>query len=312
MNEPRPAPPPDFARTRGCAPTLTIGIPAYNRPELLAETLASIANQRGSHSIEVVVCDDGDRAETRSAVEACAVANIRYFVNHPPLGAVRNWNRCIELAAAPWVTILHEDDALFPWFLDTVVRQLRAENAAVAIRCVQGEQFTPPPEPGPPPKPTPYPAIWFVKGSMTPFPGVVFPRELALRIGGFDPNQGGTADHAFWYALARVGRFEVVRHAAAFYRVNPGQWTEREWPTMLRQVHLLRLRVSREQLPTKPRLGRWLARFYTARSARSYAKRFQERPAILARAQQFERMPFAWLPSGWVWAFLRWLPRWTR
>jgi glycosyltransferase involved in cell wall biosynthesis len=312
MNEPHSAPPPDFARTSGRTPTVTIGIPAYNRPELLQQTLASIAAQRGNHAFEVVVCDDGGLAETRRVVEQSAVTDIRYFINRPALGAVRNWNCCIELAGAPWVTILHEDDALFPWFLDTITPYLKPDVAAVAIRCLQGEQFTARDEAPSRPTAKPYPAIWFVKGSMTPFPGAVFPRELALRLGGFDPKQGGTADHAFWYALARAGRFDVVRHISAFYRVNPGQWTEREWPAMLRQVHLLRLRVGREQLPTMPRLGRWLARFYTARSARSYAKRFQERPAVLARAQQFERMPLAWLPSGWVWAFLRVLPRWVR
>jgi hypothetical protein len=288
---------------------MTIGIPAYNRPELLRETLSSIAAQHGNYSFEVIVCDDGALVETRRAIEQSSVADIRHFVNRPALGAVRNWNRCIELAAAPWVTILHEDDALFPWFLDTVAPRLRPDLAAIAIRCVQGEQFALRTEGARRPPPKPYPAIWFVKGSMTPFPGVVFPRALALQIGGFDPKQGGTADHAFWYALGRAGRFEVVRHVAAFYRVSPGQWTEREWPAMLRQVHLLRLRISREQLPKKPRLGRWLARFYTARSARSYARRFPEQPAILARAQRFEKMPFAWLPSGWVWAFLRVLPR---
>lgn len=305
MTEPRPSISPDFARTNGRTPVLTIGIPAYNRPELLHDTLASIAAQQGGYDIEVVICDDGAQPETRRVAENSNVANLRYYINRPGLGAVRNWNRCIELANAPWVTILHEDDMLYPWFAATIFPQLREGISAVAIRCVQGEHYAPREEGSKPPSPKPYPALWFVKSSMTPFPGVVFPRELALRLGGFDPRKGGTADHAFWYALARAGRFDVVRHVAAFYRVNPGQWTERAWPDMLRQVHLLRLQVGREQLPTKPRLGRWLARFYTARSARSYAKRFKERPAVLARAQKFERMPFAWLPSGWVWAFLR-------
>jgi hypothetical protein len=78
---------------------------------------------------------------------------------------------------------------------------------------------------------------------------------------------------------------------------------------MLRGAHLLRLRIAREQLGRYPRLGRWLARFYTARMARSYARRFSETPAILRRARQFERIRLAWIPSGWVWKGLQLLPR---
>lgn len=303
MNPATPAP--DFQRRSGQPPRVAIGVPTYNRPELLRETLASIAAQRGHVPFEVIVCDDGGLAATRAVVEQAALPDVRYYVNRPALGAVRNWNRCIALAEAPWVTILHEDDALFPWFLATVAPQFQADIAAVAIRCVQGERLEPPPAPSAVPPPHDYPALWFVKSSMTPFPGVVFPRELALRLGGFDAAQGGTADHAFWYALARAGRFVVIRHVAAFYRVNPGQWTERAWPAMLRSLHVLRLRIAREQLPRARRLGRWLARYHTARSARAYSCRFTERPLTLLRAQRFERIPLGWLPSGWVWAFLR-------
>jgi glycosyltransferase involved in cell wall biosynthesis len=305
-------PPPDFQRRSGRAPQLTVGIPTYDRPHLLRETLRSLEAQHGGSAFEVVICDDGGRPETRAAIEASALPDVRYYVNRPSLGAIGNWNRCIELAAAPWVTILHEDDAVYPWFIATVAPHLGVGTAAVAIRCVQGERFEPRVEVNPPPPPRDYPALWFIKSSMTPFPGVVFPRELALRLGGFDRAQGGTADHAFWYALAHAGRFVVVRHVAAFYRITPGQWTERAWPEMLRSLHVLRLRIAREQFPAAPRLGRWLARFYTARSARAYARRFAERPLTLVRARRFEGIPGAWLPSGWVWAFLRLLPRLRR
>lgn len=295
----------DYERGGKSTPLVTVGIPCYNRPQLLAQTLASIASQNGSNDCEVVVCDDGALAETRRVVEASAIGNLRYFVNRPSLGPVRNWNRCIEVARGKWGTVLHEDDLLYPWFLATVVPELRDGLAAVAVRCVQGA--TPPTIAAPATKAAarPYAPIWFLKASMTPFPGVVFPRDLALRLGGFDPKQEGLADYAFWYELARHGRIETVRTVAAFYRVNEGQWTERAWPTMLRRAHLLRLRIAREQLATRPRLGRWIARFYTARMARAYARRFTERPAVLARAQRFEKIPLHNIPSGWVWALLK-------
>lgn len=308
-----PQPSPEFARGERPTPLITIGIPCYNRPVLLAEALASIANQHGCDDFEVVVSDDGAMAETRRVVEQCALPTVRYYVNRPAVGAVRNWNRCLELAAGRWVTVLHEDDLLYPWFLATVVPALRPGVAAVAVRCAQGA--TPPPLPVPrtsPPPPRTYHPAWFLKASMTPFPGVVFDRDLGLRLGGFDASREGLADYAFWYDLARHGRIETFRTTAAFYRVNEGQWTERAWPGMLRRAHLLRLRIAREQLPSHRRLGRWLARFYTARMARSYSRRFTERPAVLHRAQRLARIPLSGLPSGWVWALLKVLPRLPR
>ena len=70
-------------------------------------------------------------------------------------------------------------------------------------------------------------------------------------------------------------------------------------------THLLRLRIAREQFPSSPRTGRWLARFFTHRNALSYARRFPERPASLVRALRLGRIPFSGIPSGWVWAGLR-------
>jgi hypothetical protein len=146
---------------------------------------------------------------------------------------------------------------------------------------------------------------------MTPFPGVVFSRDLALKLGGFDRRESGIADYAFWYALARAGHIETIPVTAAFYRISDEQWTREAWPAMLRRAHLLRLRIAREEFSDHPKLGLWLARFYTARMARSYAQRFNEKPGSLARALKFRQIPLAWLPSGWVWRFLQLSPRLT-
>jgi hypothetical protein len=151
-----------------------------------------------------------------------------------------------------------------------------------------------------------YPESYFLKSAMTPFPGVLFPRELALKLGGFDRRWGGLADYEFWYRLACAGRIEVVDTVGAFYRVSPGQWTDQVWPEMLRRIHLLRLRIAQDQFPDSPDLGRWFARFFTYRTARSYQKRFRDQhPASLARALRFKQIVGSWLPSGWVWAWLK-------
>jgi len=286
-------------------PLVTFGIPAYRRTGLLREALASIAAQTEPADYEVVVADDGSLEEARLAAARYPGGRCRYVANKPALGAVGNWNRCIELARGEWVTILHEDDTLLPWYLASVLPRLRGTLAAVCTQTVQG----PSPPALPPPRGNPailaYPPRHFIKSAMSPFPGVLFRRDLALRLGGFSESWGPLADYEFWYRLACSGPVEVVRTRAAFYRVAPGQWTEQNWPRMLRETHLLRLRIAREQFGNTPRLGRWLARFFTCRNARSYASRFPERPAALQRALLLGRIPFASTPSGWIWQLLK-------
>lgn len=286
------------------APLITFGIPAYNRPALLAETLASIAAQTADIDYEVIVCDDGGLPETASLIARFPSDRFFHVRNATRLGPVQNWNECIRRARGQWVSILHEDDTLYPWFLATVRAHLLPGAAAICTRVSTG---TVPPRVEPPHDNAGtrnYPPLYFIKSSMTPFPGVLFPRELGLRLGGFDERAGPLADYEFWYRLACAGRITVIRETAAFYRVTDDQWTARAWPVMLRQTHLLRLRIAREQLRSR-HLARWFARFFTYRNALSYQRRFLQRPATLARVLRFKKIPLSYLPSGWTWAVLR-------
>jgi glycosyltransferase involved in cell wall biosynthesis len=287
------------------APLVSFGIPAYNRPVLLREALASIRDQTLSVPYEVIVCDDFGLEETKAVVAEFPSSHFRYVRNETTLGAVANWNRCLASARAPWVMVLHEDDALYPGYLELAVPRMADGVAAIATKTVQGE--TQPVRPPVPPLPPVwnYPPRYFMKSAMTPFPGVLVRRELALSLGGFDLAWGPLADYDFWYRLACAGRVEVIRAVGAFYRVSPGQWTERAWARMLRQGHLMRLRIAREQFGQAPRWGRWLARYFTLRNARSYAKRFPERPVTLERALRFRRIAFSSLPSGWIWQIIK-------
>ncbi len=292
------------ARRSAEPPLITIAIPAYNRPGMLAEALASIDRQTVRLPIEVVVCDDGRMEATREVVGRFDPATYRYLPNEAPLGAVGNWNRCLSVARGEFVMVLHEDDALYPWYLETVLPRMREGVAAVCMKTARGLVQPALSRPGWA-ESTEYPPSYFLKSSMTPFPGVLMRRSLAMRLGGFDEKWGPIADYEFWYRLACAGRVEVVRAVGAFYRVGSSQWTERVWARMLRLSHLLRLKIAREQFAAMPLLSRWTARFFTCRNARCYHKRFGAGPCILSRCLAMDRLAFAGLPAGWVWLALK-------
>jgi glycosyltransferase involved in cell wall biosynthesis len=290
-------------------PLITIAVPAFNRPAMLAETLASIAAQTASVRVEVIVCDDGRMPETREVVARFPSDTFFYSPNSTTLGPVGNWNRCLAAARGEWVMVLHEDDTLYPWYLDCVLPHLGIETAAVCTKTSRGPVVPAVRGPKGTPAVIDYPPKYFLKSSMTPFPGVLVRRSLALRMGGFDERWGPLADYEFWYRLACAGRIKVVRTVGAFYRVAPGQWTERAWGRMLGLAHLLRLRIAKEQFPRHPRAARWMARFFTRGNARCYALRFGGSSAILHRCLGLGRGILAKLPNGWVWQALKFASR---
>ncbi len=288
-------------------PLLTIGIPAYNRPELLREALQLLTQRPAPFPIEIVICDDLGNPATAEVVARLTYPNLHYSINPTRLGPVGNWNRCLQLARGTWFTLLHEDDLLSPYFCESVAPHLTLHAAALAVRCIQGTT-SPVFKPSRHGTPRNYPSRWFLKGAPTPFPGVVMRTELARALGGFSPAQGPLADYDFWYRLSLAGPFLTLPTVAAFYRVNPGQWTDLAWPEMVRRTHLLRLRIAQEQFPRHRRLGRWAARFFSLRNALSYQQRYGEDRLAVRRLLRFRRMPAARLPSGWVWRALRLLP----
>lgn len=284
-------------------PRITFAIPAYNRPALLREALDSLMAQEGFDSFEVIVVDDLGLTQTEEMVRRYPAHRVALYRNGARLGAVENWNRCLALARTEWVSILHEDDRLYPWFTAQLAPRLRATIAAVCCRTVQGRAA--PALPRPDPRGTrPARPGHFLKSGMTPFPGVLVNRRLALTLGGFDARWGGLADYEFWYRLACAGPVEVVQVVGAFYRVHDGQWTGEAWPQMLRAMHLLRLRIAREQFGGAA-WARWMARFFTFRSALAYRRRFAGEPLVLKRTLGFEACPGMRLPSGFVWEALR-------
>jgi glycosyltransferase involved in cell wall biosynthesis len=287
------------------SPLITIAVPAYNRPFLLAEALASIAAQTVRVAFEVVVYDDLGFPETRDFVSKFPQGTFHYSKNPFPLGAVGNWNQCLRTSRGKWVMVLHEDDTLYPWYFESVLPHLHNDAVAVCMKTSRGRVVPKVRRPGLAPPVAVFKPQHFLKSSMTPFPGVLVRRDVALLLGGFDESWGPIADYEFWYRLGCTGRVDQVLAVGAFYRVAPGQWTERVWGRMLGLTHLLRLRMASEQFPQYPRAGRWLARFFTYRNALCYAARFKERPAVLRRSLGLGRMSFAWLPSGWVWQALK-------
>jgi glycosyltransferase involved in cell wall biosynthesis len=118
-------------------PRLCVAIPFYRGLPYLREALESVrAQTRGDWSL--LVCDDRgepDPEPARALVASFADPRIRYAANPATLGMVGNWNRCLELADADLVTLLHADDRLLPRYADTVLDLAGRFPEAAAVFC---------------------------------------------------------------------------------------------------------------------------------------------------------------------------------
>ena len=99
-------------------PFFTIGVPTYNRHDLLRETLDSILAQ-GFTDFEIIVGNDYTAEVLSGAVLGLSDPRIRYVNHSRNLREVGNMNALLDLAEGRYFTWLFDDDLYEPDFLQT-------------------------------------------------------------------------------------------------------------------------------------------------------------------------------------------------
>ncbi len=94
---------------------ISVCIPTYNRADLLGKTLISVSKQT-VRPYEVIVVDNCSDDDTEAVVRS--FKDVLYYRNERNLGLVGNWNRCIDLAKGDFLTILHSDDLISPFWCE--------------------------------------------------------------------------------------------------------------------------------------------------------------------------------------------------
>lgn len=101
--------------------TVTIAIPVYNSQKYLSETLESVVNQ--TVNIEEVLISDNRSGDQTIAIVQDFISqnpeiNVQINQNIKNLGAVGNFNKCIELCKTDFLVILGSDDRLKPYAIE--------------------------------------------------------------------------------------------------------------------------------------------------------------------------------------------------
>jgi glycosyltransferase involved in cell wall biosynthesis len=183
-------------------PLVSVIVPTHNRPDMLAEALASVRAQTFT-DCEIIVISNGEHPDMSGRSFAAAKqAGARYYaVDEGNVAAARNF--AVERAAGEWVAFLDDDDLWLPQKLE---RQLSAAGAAGAemVICdyIQQRQdgaervFRPRRRAGYSYAKA-FGAIWF-----TPSSGVLVCRMAVTSSGGFDPRIHLAEDIDLWRRIA--------------------------------------------------------------------------------------------------------------
>jgi glycosyltransferase involved in cell wall biosynthesis len=193
---------------------LTVAIPSCNGAAHINAALNSILSQ-DDVSFDLVVSDDRSDDETLDLVRRAAGDSVRISVNSERLGLAGNWNRCVSLAATPYVAVFHQDDVMTAGHLSSHLKVLSSDESvgmAASASTVIDERGAPVPE------------SVVGRGGLGPLDRLFDPGELAgwmavgnplrcsavtLRVaahagaGGFDPAYRYVVDWEFWLRLSR-------------------------------------------------------------------------------------------------------------
>ncbi|MDP3385826.1 MAG: glycosyltransferase family 2 protein [Eubacteriales bacterium] len=95
-------------------PFISIAIPTYKRAHLLKEAIESCLNQKDYRDFNIVITDnDPTRGnETEGVIENIHSDKILYYKNEENIGALANFNRCIEMSTGKYAVMLNTDDLL--------------------------------------------------------------------------------------------------------------------------------------------------------------------------------------------------------
>jgi len=115
-------------------PTVSIGIPTYNRSRLLRQAIHSVLQQT-YQDFEVIVSDDCSPDDTAEVVQSFHDPRIRYHRTSENLRPPRNWNECVRLAHGEFFAILPDDDVWRPKFLVEMVTAFQAHPDVGFAQC---------------------------------------------------------------------------------------------------------------------------------------------------------------------------------
>ena len=212
--------------------SISVVIPCKDRAESLHRALVSVSEQTMLPD-EVIVVDDGSEPPLRVSERYAMPVKIIRQRNQGPAAAR---NRGVREAAGEWIALLDSDDVWFPEKLATQW-QLITQHKTAGF-CVSNMEMH-----GWPPMAFPLTPTAgdegliedaldrLLPGRFIPTPGVMFRKDMFIKVGGFDERLWYCEDYDLWLRLAATTKVVATEKClGACYRENISLSSQEQTP----------------------------------------------------------------------------------
>jgi glycosyltransferase involved in cell wall biosynthesis len=226
---------------------ITIAITVYERINFFEEALNSALSQTIQCPI-IVVDNASSHNQFEKIIKQKNVSNVTYIRNSSNLGGIGNWNRCIELCQTQYLTILHDDDTLHPYFIEhclnvlqnegkdlccVAVSELIGNDPSVLLKKEQSCVY----------KLKRFKTKHFLTTNLSSFPGVIFPVDVAKQLNGFDIDMYPINDYDFWVRLSENINVYRSNFIGAYYRRSEQQGSANVFYAVVDKIYHRRLQL---------------------------------------------------------------------
>jgi glycosyltransferase involved in cell wall biosynthesis len=226
----------------------TIALPVYKRTDFVKSALDSCFRQTVPCRI-LLIDNNSPHDDFKTILESYHSPLFKYHRNPETVPQDENFNNCFRFAETPFVTILHDDDMLHCQFVELtqkLIERFGTNMGGFTVRSHVGENE--------------WEEIFSLKNSfgnevnlirepyyyfahLTPFPGVVVKREVALELGGFTNTLFPIADFDFWYRYNLREKMIMVEDTFAYYRISSSQSTVDAFYDMINKIYEYRKNI---------------------------------------------------------------------
>jgi glycosyltransferase involved in cell wall biosynthesis len=233
-------------------PVVSVVIPTFHRPVLLARAIASALAQT-CDDIEVLVVDDGPSAGASDVVKGAGDARLRYLRHDTTRGAAAARNTGLRDAQSAFVAFLDDDDT---WLPTKLARQLErfsdGKRDLGVVYCsslkysdisqrVIDESLARPLRQG---------YVDFLRSTRFGTSVPLIRRNCFDDIGGFDESLPGTQDRDMWIRLAKHFEFDFVPEVLVWHHIHGNQITSNLGQKLeARELLLAKYRADLESHP---------------------------------------------------------------
>jgi glycosyltransferase involved in cell wall biosynthesis len=205
---------------------VSVIIPAFNRPAMVARAVRSALAQQPRPPAEVIVVDDCSSDETGEAASAAGARVIRHDARK---GGAAARNTAIRAARHEWIALLDSDDEFLPSHLGGLWPHRDGHvilgGSAIAIADDPARDALIGPVGGDP-QILDRPASVLRHGNVLVTSTVMLRRDVAIEAGLFTEGMVRSADLDLWLRVLEHGTGYVSPHLSVRYHRHPGQVTD--------------------------------------------------------------------------------------